>query len=74
MFFFLPNNSDEVILVMITEGEKWYYLAVKSFSRLVHGIISKHNNDHYGMNCLHSFRTKIKLESHESVSKNIIIL
>ena len=30
---------------MITDGKKWHYLAVKSFSALPGGITSKHDGD-----------------------------
>ena len=30
--------EDEVILLMITDGEKWHYLAVKNLSALLRGI------------------------------------
>ena len=32
--------------------------------------MSKHYGDFYYLNCLHTFRTKNKLESHKKVSKN----
>ena len=32
---------------MVTDGEKWHYLAVKSLPQLLHGITSKHNDYHY---------------------------
>ena len=51
---FLPSSSDglenyenQVIVVMVTDGEKWHYLAVKSLPQLLHGITSKHNDYHY---------------------------
>ena len=50
--------------------KKWDYLAVKSLPRLLHGITSNHNDAHYCMNCLHSFRTNCKLKSHQNVYKN----
>ena len=34
------------------------------------GITSKNNGDFYCLNCLHSFRTKSKLESHKKVCEN----
>ena len=39
------NNkcNNQVILLMITDGEKWHCLAVKSFSALLRGITSNHN-------------------------------
>ena len=36
----------------------------------MHEITSKHKCDFYCLNCLHSFRTKNKLKSHEKVCKN----
>ena len=32
--------------------------------------MSKHYNDFFCPNCFHSFKTKTKLESHKTVSKN----
>ena len=32
--------------------------------------LSKHDGDFYGLNCLHLFRTKNKLELHKNVWKN----
>ena len=52
---------------MITDGEKWHYLAVKDLSRLLRGITSNHNGDLYCLNCFHSFRTKNRLKRHERV-------
>ena len=37
---------------------------------LLRRITSKHNGDYYCLNCLHSFRTKNKLESHIKVYEN----
>ena len=36
---------------------------------LMRGISSKNNGDFYCLNCLHSFRTKNKLESHKEYVK-----
>ena len=30
---------------MISNGEKWHYLAVKNLSALLRGVTSKHNDD-----------------------------
>ena len=43
---------------------------VKNLSILLRGITSKHHDDFYCLNCLHSFRTENKLKSHEKVCKN----
>ena len=52
---------------MITDGKKWYYLAVKKLSTLLRGIKSKHNGDLYCLNCFHSYSTEKK---HEKVCKS----
>ena len=67
------NNSShekQVFLLMISTGEKWHYLAVKKLSALLRGIKSKNNGDFYCLKCLHSFRTKNKLELHKKVCEN----
>ena len=42
----------------------------QSLSPLFRGITSNHNGDIYCLNCLHSYRTKEKLEKHEKVCNN----
>ena len=42
--------ENQVILLMITDGEKWHYLALKSLSALLRGITSNHNGDFYCFN------------------------
>ena len=37
--------ENQVILLMITDDEKWHYLAVKKWSTLLKGITSKHKRD-----------------------------
>ena len=49
------------------DGEKWRNLAVKSLSALVRGITANHNRDFYCLNCFNSYSTKNKLEKHERV-------
>ena len=55
---------------MITDGEKWHYLAVKNLPGLLKGITSTHEKDFYCLNCFHSYRTKNKLESHKKICEN----
>ena len=52
------------------EKEGWHYLAVEKLSALLHAITSKHKGNFYCVNCLHSFRTENKLNSHEKECKN----
>ena len=68
-------RDNEIVLLMISNGEKWHYLAVKSFSRLLRGISSNHNSDYYCLNCFHSYRTENKLNVHKKYVKimNIVI-
>ena len=56
---------------MITDGKKWYYLAVKSLSALLRGIISNHDGDFYCSNCFNWYRTENKLEKHEKVCNDL---
>ena len=64
------NREKQVILLMISDGEKWHYLALQKLSALLKGITSKNNGDFYCLNCLHSFKTKNKPESHKKVREN----
>ena len=62
------NNSKrgkQVIPLMTPNGEGWHYLAIKKLSALLRGITSKNHGDFYCLNCVHSFGTKSKLESHK---------
>ena len=56
------------LILLITpneEKEGWHYLVVKKLSTLLRGITSKHQGDFNCLNCLHSYRTENKLQSHE---------
>ena len=67
------NNSTcnkQVILLMITDGEKWHYLTLKNLPGLLRRITSTHKEDFYCLNCFHSYRTRNKLESHKEICEN----
>ena len=64
------TREKQVILLMISNGENWHYLVVKSLSELLTGITSNHKEDFYCLNCFHSYRTKNKLESHKKICEN----
>ena len=84
--FYVPYNTKEIrhaykskhnlkrenqgILLMITGGEKWHYLAVKSLSALLRGIASNNSGDFYCLKCFHSYITKNRLEKHKNVYEN----
>ena len=55
---------------MITDGEKWHYLAVKSLSALFRGITGNNQGDFYCLNCFQSCTTKNKLKKHKKVCEN----
>ena len=44
------NNENQLILLMITDGEKCYYLAVESLSALFRGITSYRKEEFYCLN------------------------
>lgn len=53
----LKAREKKVILLIITDGETWHYLAVKNLV-LLRGIALRHYSDYYCTNGLHSFRAK----------------
>ena len=77
------KRENQVVLLMITNGEKWHYIALKSvrtddgfnrpirsLSRLFRGITSNNHGDFYCLGCLHSFRTDNALKRHERLCGN----
>ena len=77
------KRENQVVLLMITNGEKWHYIALKSertddgfnrpirsLSRFFRGITSNLCGDFYCLNCLHSFRTDNALKKHERLCDN----
>ena len=63
-------RDNQIILLMISNGENWHYLAVKILSRLLRGISSNHDGDYYWLNCFHSYRTENKLNAQKKVCEN----
>ena len=64
------NRENQVILLMITDGKKWHYVAVKSFSALLRGITDNDNGYFYCLNCFQSYTSENKLKKHKSVCEN----
>ena len=64
------TQERQIILLMISDGQKWHYLVVKKLSGLLRGITSNHKEDFYCLNCFHSYRTKNKLEAHKKICEN----
>ena len=55
---------------MITDNEKWHYLAVKNISGLLRRITSNHDGDFYCLNYFHSYKTEKKLKKHQRICRN----
>ena len=64
------RRENQLILLMITDVEKWHYLAIKSLSALLRGITGNNNGDFYCLNCFRSCTTENKLEKHKNVCEN----
>ena len=60
----------QVILLMITDGKKWHYLAVTNLSALLQGNSSNHEGDFHCLNCFSSYTTQNKLKEHEEICNN----
>ena len=63
-------RDNQIILLMISNGENWHYLVVKSLSGLLRGISSNHDGDYNCLNCFHSYRTENKLNAHKKICEN----
>ena len=64
-------QENQVILLMITDGEKWRYLAVKSLSALFKEITGNNHGDFYCLDCFQSYPTENKLKNHKKVCENL---
>ena len=64
------TRENQVILLMISDGEKCHYLAVKRLSALFRGIRSKHDGGFYCLNCFQSYTAGNKLKKHKKVCEN----
>ena len=65
------KRENKIIILMITDDKKWHCLAVKKLHAVFCRVASKHDEDFYCLNCLHSFKTENKLKKHENVCKNL---
>ena len=68
------NREKQVILLMIPNVEVWNYLAATKLPAFLREITSKHHGDFFCLNCLHSFATENKRQSHKKYVKiNILV-
>ena len=63
-------RKKQIILLMISNGENWHYLVIKSLSGLLRSISSNDNNDYYCLNCFQSYKTENKLNVHKKICEN----
>ena len=64
------KRQKQVILLMITDGKKQYYLALTNLSVLFAKKSSNHDGDFYCLNCFNSYTTNNKLKEHEEICNN----
>ena len=64
------KRKKQVILLMITNGKKWHYLAVTNLSALLHENSSNHEGDFSCLKSFNSYITKSKLKKHEEIFNN----
>ena len=64
------TRENQVILLIITNGKKWHYLAVKSLSALFREKTCNNHGDFYCLNCFQSYTTKNILKKHKKVCGN----
>ena len=64
------TREKQVILLMISNGESWHYILVKSLPGLLKGLTLSHNEDFYCLNCFCAYTTKNKLEEHKKICEN----
>ena len=44
------THERQIILLMISDGQKWHYLVIENISGLLRGITSNHKEDFYCRN------------------------
>ena len=61
------TREKQVISLMISNSQNWYYLVAKDLPGLLRGIASTHKEEFYCLNCFHSYRTENKQEAHKKI-------
>ena len=59
-----------VILLKITDGEKWHHFGLKNLPALLQGITSKNNGNYFCISCLHQSKTQ---DNSSRYQKKIVI-
>ena len=66
--------ENQIILLMITDDEKWHCLAVKSLFPIFRGITGNNNGYFYCLNCFQSYTTENKLKKHKKICENMYMI
>ena len=64
------TREKQVVILMISNGENWHYLVVKSLNGLLKGTTWNHKEDFYCLNCFCAYSTRNKLEEHRKICEN----
>ena len=64
------KRKKQVIMLMITDGKQWHYLAVANLSALLQRKSSNHKEDFYCLTCFNLYTKKNKLKEHEEICNN----
>ena len=68
------TRENQIILLMITDNEKWHYFAVKRLFALFRGITGNTNGYFYCLNCFQSYTTENKLKKHKKICENMYMI
>ena len=68
------NRENQITLLMISDNEKWHYLAVKSLSVLFRRILSNNNGEFYCLIFFMHLEQKINLKNMKMYVKIMIII
>ena len=68
------NRENQITLLMISDNQKWHYLAVKSLSVLFRRILSNNNGEFYCLNFFMHLEQKINLKNKKMYVKIMLII
>ena len=54
-------------LLLITEKDKWHYVFIKDFDRLMFSKTKQKDKKHFSMSCLQNFSTNEISDNHKNV-------
>ena len=67
------KHEMQVNLLMITDGNKWHYLAIINLSAFLEGKLSNHHGD-FCLNCFSLYSTENALKEHKKYAITTIVL